>query len=92
VKINRKKLEEKNMRERERERERAGGEKLPFTGFHPYRDRKIQRKKKLGCFTCAERSGYASPLSLRPLSERIQAHLRRPSGDDPVAAAAAQER
>jgi len=50
------------------------------------RDRKIHRKKKLGCFTRAERSGYASPLSLRPLSERIQAHLRRPSGDDPVAA------
>jgi hypothetical protein len=50
------------------------------------RDRKLRRKKKLGWFTCGERTGYASPLSLRPLSGRIQAHVRRPSADDPVAA------
>jgi hypothetical protein len=88
-KMRRKKYE----RERERERERGGETSFyRFSSIGQVRDRKIQRKKKLGCFTCAERSGYASPLSLRPLSERIQAHLRRPSGDDPVAAAAAQER
>jgi len=75
------------MRERERERE-SGGETsfYRFSSIGQVRDRKIQRKKKWGCFTCGERNGYASTLSLRPLSGRIQAHVRRPSADDPVAA------